>query len=124
MALLRYGIDLLAFTHTPLSTDDEQDYKEYHDNVNIRFVITMAAKNLEKAEEQGLVEFFKLTSKINTSNMICFNFEGKIQKYSSPEEILEEFYPQRLAYYQKRKVCIQWLTWCSGLMEMMGCRIT
>jgi hypothetical protein len=36
--------------------------------------------------------------------MMCFNFEGKIQKYASPEEIIEEFYPQRLAYYQKRKV--------------------
>ncbi|KIJ60083.1 hypothetical protein HYDPIDRAFT_177534 [Hydnomerulius pinastri MD-312] len=80
-----------------------KDYKEHHDNVNIHFVITMAAKDLEKAEEQGLIEFFKLTSKINTSNMICFNLDGKIQKYSSPEEIIEEFYPQRLAYYQKRK---------------------
>ncbi|KAF9242373.1 DNA topoisomerase [Melanogaster broomeanus] len=80
-----------------------KDYKEHHDNVNIHFVITMAAKDLEKAEEQGLVEFFKLTSKINTSNMICFNFDGKIQKYGSPEEIIEEFYPRRLAFYQKRK---------------------
>ncbi|KAG1825417.1 DNA topoisomerase [Suillus subaureus] len=80
-----------------------KDYKEHHDNVNIHFVISMAAKDLEKAEEQGLTEFFKLTSKINTSNMIAFNFEGKIQKYASPEEIIEEFYPQRLAYYQKRK---------------------
>ncbi|KAI6153143.1 DNA topoisomerase II [Pisolithus tinctorius] len=80
-----------------------KDYKEHHDNVNVHFVITMGAKDLEKAEEQGLVEFFKLTSKVNTSNMICFNFEGKIQKYDSPEEIIEEFYPKRLAYYQKRK---------------------
>lgn len=82
---------------------EQQDYKEHHDNVNIHFVISMAAKDLEKAEEQGLTEFFKLTSKINTSNMMAFNFEGKIQKYASPEEIIEEFYPQRLAYYQKRK---------------------
>ncbi|KAI6022572.1 type II DNA topoisomerase [Pisolithus marmoratus] len=80
-----------------------KDYKEHHDNVNVHFVVTMAAKDLEKAEEQGLIEFFKLTSKVNTSNMICFNFEGKIQKYDSPEEIIEEFYPKRLAYYQKRK---------------------
>ncbi|KAG2160244.1 DNA topoisomerase [Suillus bovinus] len=80
-----------------------KDYKEHHDNVNIHFVISMAAKDLEKAEEQGLTEFFKLTSKINTSNMMAFNFEGKIQKYASPEEVIEEFYPQRLAYYQKRK---------------------
>ena len=65
----------------------------------------MDAKELEKAERgQGLHEFFKLTSKINTSNMICFDFEGKIKKYESPEAILEDFYPMRLAYYQKRKV--------------------
>ncbi|KAI0297539.1 type II DNA topoisomerase [Multifurca ochricompacta] len=80
-----------------------KDYKEHHDNVNVHFVVNMAAKDLEKAEEQGLTEFFKLTSKINTSNMICFDFEGKIKKYNSPEEIIEEFYPKRLAYYQKRK---------------------
>ncbi|KAI6011667.1 DNA topoisomerase II [Pisolithus microcarpus] len=80
-----------------------KDYKEHHDNVNVHFVVTMTAKDLEKAEQQGLIEFFKLTSKVNTGNMICFNFEGKIQKYDSPEEIIEEFYPKRLAYYQKRK---------------------
>ncbi|KAI9436960.1 DNA topoisomerase II [Lactarius indigo] len=80
-----------------------KDYKEHHDNVNVHFVVNMAAKDVEKAEEQGLTEFFKLTTKINTSNMICFDFEGKIKKYGSPEEMIEEFFPKRLAYYQKRK---------------------
>ncbi|PPQ95649.1 hypothetical protein CVT26_008678 [Gymnopilus dilepis] len=80
-----------------------KDYKEHHDNMNVHFIVSMSAKDLEKAEAQGLLEFFKLTSKINTSNMICFDFEGKIKKYDSPEEILEDFYPVRLAYYQKRK---------------------
>jgi DNA topoisomerase-2 len=82
-----------------------QDYKEHHDNTNVHFVINMTAKDVEKAEAQGLTEYFKLTTKINTSNMIGFDFENKIKKYASPEEILEEFYPMRLAYYQKRKVC-------------------
>ncbi|KAH9037042.1 DNA topoisomerase [Lactarius hengduanensis] len=80
-----------------------KDYKEHHDNVNVHFVVNMAAKDVEKAEEQGLTEFFKLTTKINTSNMICFDFENKIKKYGSPEEMIEEFYPKRLTYYQKRK---------------------
>ena len=64
----------------------------------------MGAKDLDRAEKQGLLEFFKLTGKINTSNMICFDFDGKIKRYETAEEILEEFYPVRLAYYQKRKV--------------------
>ena len=73
--------------------------------MNVHFTITMSAKHLEKAEQKGLLEFFKLTSKIDTSNMVCFDFEGKIKKYDSAEEILEDFYPMRLAYYRKRKVC-------------------
>ena len=74
--------------------------------MNVHFVVTMSAKDVEKAEAQGLLEFFKLTSKINTSNMICFDFEGKIKRYESPEQVLEDFYSVRLAYYQKRKVGI------------------
>ena len=73
--------------------------------MNVHFVITMPEKELEKAEKQGLHEFFKLTTKINTGNMVCFDFDGKIKKYNSPEEIIDDFYPVRLAWYQKRKVC-------------------
>ncbi|KAI0266599.1 DNA topoisomerase [Russula aff. rugulosa BPL654] len=63
----------------------------------------MSSKKDVEKEEQGLTEFFKLTSKINTSNMICFDSDGKIRKYNSPEEIIDEFYPRWLAYYQKHK---------------------
>lgn len=81
-----------------------QDYKEHHDNRNVHFVVTMTASGLAEAEKKGLIEFFKLTGKVNTGNMMCFDAEGRIKKYSSPEEIVEDFYPVRLAYYQKRKV--------------------
>lgn len=67
----------------------------------------MTASGLAEAEKKGLIEFFKLTGKVNSSNMMCFDAEGKIKKYNSPEEIIEEFYPIRLAYYQKRKVTTQ-----------------
>jgi DNA topoisomerase-2 len=66
----------------------------------------MEAKQLEAAEKTGLIEFFGLSSKLSTTNMMLFDFEGKIKKYDSPEEVIEEFYPMRLAYYQKRKVRI------------------
>lgn len=73
--------------------------------MNVHFVISMDANHMAKAEAQGLLEYFKLNTKISTSNMICFDFDGKIKKYNSPEEIIEDFYPKRLAYYQMRKVC-------------------
>jgi DNA topoisomerase-2 len=97
---------------------DMQDYKEHHDNTNVHFVINMPATEVEKAEAQGLTEYFKLTTKINTSNMICFDFDNKIKKYASPEEILEEFYPIRLAYYQKRKVCFRFVVTACFLMSI------
>jgi DNA topoisomerase II len=63
----------------------------------------MNPKDMKIAEEQGFVDYFKLRSKISTGNMICFDFDGKIKRYENPESILEDFYPKRLAYYQKRK---------------------
>ncbi|TFL06195.1 DNA topoisomerase [Pterulicium gracile] len=80
-----------------------KDYKEYHDKVNVHYVVMMTPKGMEKAEAQGFEEFFRLVTKVSTTNMMCFGFDGTIKKYESPEEILEEFYPIRLAFYQKRK---------------------
>ena len=96
-----------------------QDYKEYHNNMNVHFVITMEPKHMEKAEAQGLHDFFKLTSKVSTSNMICFDFDGQIRKYNSPEEIIEEFYPKRLLYYQKRKVCMHYSLFVLALILVL-----
>ncbi|KAL0063257.1 DNA topoisomerase 2 [Marasmius tenuissimus] len=90
-------------TNEKASEGTIKNYQEHHANQDVHFVIQMDPKELIKAEEKGLIEYFKLTSKITTSNMICFDFDGKIKKYDSPEEILEDFYPKRLEYYQKRK---------------------
>ena len=46
---------------------------------------------------------FKLKSTLNCTNMVLFNQENKIQRYSSECEILEEFYRIRLEFYKKRK---------------------
>jgi DNA topoisomerase-2 len=49
----------------------------------VHFAVNVATKDVEKAEQQGLTEFFKLTSKVNTGNMICFDFDSKIKKYNT-----------------------------------------
>lgn len=38
--------------------------------------------------------------------MVLFDKEGSIKRYSSPEEILTEFFDLRLEYYVKRR---EWL---------------
>ena len=55
------------------------------------------------AEAEGLEKRFKISTTIATSNMVCFDKEGRIRRYSSPEEILRDFFPLRLEFYQKRK---------------------
>jgi DNA topoisomerase-2 len=90
-----------------------QDYREYHTTTTVNFVLTMSEKDVARAEAEGLEKFLKLTTSINCTNMICFDSGGKIRKYETPEEILEDFYPLRLQYYQKRKVC-----WSSILVDM------
>ncbi|KAJ9119885.1 hypothetical protein QFC24_005599 [Naganishia onofrii] len=80
-----------------------KDYREYHTDSTVHFVITMSEAEVKKAEEEGLEKRFRLVNQISTSNMVCFDLNGKIKKYTSPEEILEDFYEKRLEYYGIRK---------------------
>lgn len=63
----------------------------------------MNPNGVAEIEAKGAEAFFKITGSLATSNMVLFDSEGKIKKYSSPEEILDDFYPLRLSHYQKRK---------------------
>ena len=46
---------------------------------------------------------FRLTSKISTTNMHLYDIHGKIKKYNSCYDILDEFYENRSPLYQSRK---------------------
>jgi DNA topoisomerase-2 len=43
------------------------------------------------------------TKQLNTTNMYLFNSKCQIHKYTSPLDILKEFFDVRMEYYQKRK---------------------
>ncbi|OQS54833.1 top2 [Ecytonucleospora hepatopenaei] len=67
-------------------------FKDYSTDKTVDLIISCGEKFKEK-----------LTSSISTSNMVCFDSNGKIKKYSSTTEILKEFYTVRLEHYDKRK---------------------
>jgi len=79
------------------------DYKEYHTDTQVRFVITLPADNLVAAIANGLEKKFKLTSRISTSNMHAFDADGRITKYASPEAVLQTFFAPRLEAYSRRR---------------------
>lgn len=78
------------------------DFTEDH-GLGIKFVIKLSPDEMAKAVRDGLHSRFKLTSSINLNNMIAFDAQNRIKKYSSPLEIIDDFYFVRLEFYQKRK---------------------
>lgn len=83
------------------------DYREYHTDATVKFVVKMTPEKLAQAEENGLHKVFKLQSIISTTSMVLFDHLGCIKKYSSVEEILREFYDLRLEFYKKRKAYLE-----------------
>ncbi|GME79372.1 unnamed protein product [Ambrosiozyma monospora] len=79
-----------------------KDMEEQH-TTGIRFVITLSDEEMEKTRRIGLKNRFKLISSISTSNMVAFDPQGRIKKYSGAAEIIEEYYHVRLDFYQRRK---------------------
>ncbi|XP_035221967.1 DNA topoisomerase 2-alpha-like [Stegodyphus dumicola] len=79
------------------------DYKEYHTDTTVRFVVTMTPEKMAEARNQGLHKAFKLQTTIATSSMVLFDNKGCLRKYDSPEQILKEFFEVRFALYERRK---------------------
>jgi len=87
--------------------------RNYNDNstdTKINFTITLMSgglnKLLVKNIEYGCNEFekvFKLYTTKKTTNMHLFNANQKLKKYKTVYEIIEDYIPIRLEYYQKRK---------------------
>lgn len=54
-------------------------------------------------EKEGAYKYFKLSSSVTTSNMVLFDRDGMMKKYSDVEEILKDFFYVRLGVYHQRK---------------------
>jgi DNA topoisomerase II len=76
-------------------------YKEYHTDTRVHFVIK--SNRIAGMSDDEIEKKFKLSTAVSISNMHLFDSQGRIKKYATPEEILEEFYDMRLQYYQMRK---------------------
>ncbi|XP_078621216.1 DNA topoisomerase 2-alpha-like isoform X2 [Branchiostoma floridae x Branchiostoma japonicum] len=87
------------------------DYKEYHTDTTVRFVVSMTEEQLMKAEAAGLHKVFKLQSNIASTNMVLFDHNGCLRTYNSVHQILQEFFDLRLEWYTKRK------DWLMGMLE-------
>ncbi|KAL1801636.1 hypothetical protein ACET3X_001978 [Alternaria dauci] len=80
-----------------------KDYIDYNTPDRVHFIIKMEDKYMAAALAKGLEEMFKLFKPQSTSNLVAFDAHGRIHKYASVLDIIEEFYHVRLRYYEKRK---------------------
>jgi len=80
-----------------------EDFREYHTENSVHFVIEMREDQLRVAQAMGLEEAFKLRKNLTITNMMLFDKDGKIQKFNRVVDIFEDFTQLRLEMYAKRK---------------------
>ena len=88
-----------------------RDFTSMSTEVNVDISVTFPRGKLAELEEKidpvtninGLEKMLKLTSSVSSTNMHMFDKDCKLRKYSSVEQIIDDFYDVRLATYSKRK---------------------
>lgn len=102
-----WTITMKEFLLNGLAGSDKQkawikDMEEDH-GVGVKFIVKLSDEEMEKSRRTGLLERFKLISTISSSNMVAFDPNCKIKRYSNVNEIIQDYYYIRLDFYQKRK---------------------
>ncbi|XP_054544709.1 DNA topoisomerase 2-alpha isoform X2 [Talpa occidentalis] len=82
------------------------DYREYHTDTTVKFVVKMTEEKLAEAEKVGLHKVFKLQTSLTCNSMVLFDHVGCLKKYDTVLDILRDFFELRLKYYGLRK---EWL---------------
>uniref|UniRef100_A0A6C0IRE1 DNA topoisomerase (ATP-hydrolyzing) n=1 Tax=viral metagenome TaxID=1070528 RepID=A0A6C0IRE1_9ZZZZ len=79
-------------------------------DTSVDFDIQFSKGKLAELETQqgdngcnGLEKLLKLTNTSSTTNMNLFDYNDKLQKYESVEDIIDDYYDIRLDYYDIRK---------------------
>ena len=81
------------------------DLKELHFRGGVKFRIGFKNDALDSLRE-NFEKKMKLHNTMSVRNMVLFDSEGKIKKYETAVEIIKEFYPVRLRFYELRKAHI------------------
>jgi len=83
-----------------------KNYEDLYNHIDIRFDLYLDPDYYDDAKD-NVREFekrFKLTSTWRNSNMVAFTTGFKIKRYECVGNIMEEFYVERLAKYEERRL--------------------
>uniref|UniRef100_A0A6C0BI75 DNA topoisomerase (ATP-hydrolyzing) n=1 Tax=viral metagenome TaxID=1070528 RepID=A0A6C0BI75_9ZZZZ len=81
------------------------NYDDLYNHVDVRFDLYLDADYYDdvKANTAEFEKRFRLTTTWRTSNMVCFDADMKIVRYTCVGDILEAFYAPRLRAYEERR---------------------
>ncbi|XP_035768053.1 DNA topoisomerase 2-alpha [Neolamprologus brichardi] len=94
------------------------DYKDYHTDTTVRFVVKMTEEKLREAEAAGLHKVFKLQSPLTCNSMVLFDHVGSLKKYESVQDIIRDFFELRMKYYVLRK------DWLAGMLGAESAKLS
>jgi DNA topoisomerase-2 len=87
-----------------------KDYTNLSTEVNVHITIQFEKGKLSELEKisepndiNGLEKILKLTTSVNTNNMNMFNSNRQLNKYSTVQSIIDQYYDVRIEMYRKRK---------------------
>lgn len=81
---------------------------ENHTTSKVSFTVNFkSAKELSSFHEKGLEAALKLKANLPTSNMHAFDADCVMTKFETPEDIVEVYFPVRMALYEDRKSVLE-----------------
>ena len=82
-----------------------EDIRQNHTYNRVCFEVKLLDNFVDKYKKNNelFIKTFNLESSLSITNMVLFDPDGKLKKYTSVEEIMQTFYDLRLKFYQIRK---------------------
>ena len=90
-------------------TPSIKDFVSVCTEIDVDITVQFPKGDLAKLETQsaggvnGVEKLLKLTTTVSTTNMHLFDAEGRLKKYKTVEEIIDEYFAIRMGLYVKRK---------------------
>lgn len=81
---------------------------ENHSVSKVSFTVTVkSASEMERLKKRGLQKVFNLRKNFGTGNMHAFDADYVLSKFETPEEVIEAYFPVRMALYEDRKSVLE-----------------
>ena len=79
-----------------------KSFDDYSNDSSVRFILYFKKNSMIDFNDFHFLKKFKLISRINVSNFNLIDYYGNIKKYSSPEEILLDFFSFSFIFLSKK----------------------